>query len=184
LEARARCLPQSSGLRIRSGLPRLPDRDLTPSGCARETSVAMLRGPRGRRSVNVAAPPVGRNRTRQRPFRERCFEAHAIPQQASRTGRRHYRKPGGAGVTGGTIRASCSSDATAAESSGNDSKSRVRRIDQLVESLGLRVFDIRVQPDHQPARRAVQAFRERPREGRYPNLFVDGTIVSNSLNGS
>jgi hypothetical protein len=88
-----------------------------------------------------------------------------------------------------TLRASWSSDATAAdseaaESSGKDSKSRVGRIDQLVESLGLRVFDIRDQPDQQPARRAVQPFRERPREDRYPNLFVDGTIVSNSLRRS
>jgi transposase-like protein len=47
-----------------------------------------------------------------------------------------------------------------------------------------RVFDIRVSRITNLLDEQVQAFRERPREGRYPTLFVDETIVSNSLNGS
>lgn len=51
-----------------------------------------------------------------------------------------------------------------------------RRVDQLVESLGLRISKsegsrIAVLLDEQ-----VQAFRERPLEGRYPYVFVDAKV--------
>jgi hypothetical protein len=131
-----------------------------------------------RRSTTSAEPPISRVHS-MRATSRRTVRSRRLVQVAGTTA-----SLAGQASLEETLRASCSSDARAAESSGNDSKGRVRRIDQLVESLGLRVFDIQGQPDHQPARRAVQAFRERPREARYPNVFVDGTIVSNSLNGS
>jgi putative transposase len=51
-----------------------------------------------------------------------------------------------------------------------------RRVDQLVESLGLRVSRSEVSRIAALLDEQVQAFRERPLEGRYPYLFVDAKV--------
>jgi len=51
-----------------------------------------------------------------------------------------------------------------------------RRVDQLVESLGLRISKSEVSRISGLLDEQVQAFRERPLEGRYPYLFVDAKI--------
>jgi putative transposase len=51
-----------------------------------------------------------------------------------------------------------------------------RRVDQLVESLGLRISRSEVSRIAGLLDDQVQAFRERPLEGRYPYLFVDAKI--------
>ena len=54
--------------------------------------------------------------------------------------------------------------------------SRRRRVDQLVESLGLRISKSEVSRIAGLLDEQVQAFRERPLEGRYPYLFVDAKV--------
>jgi putative transposase len=49
-----------------------------------------------------------------------------------------------------------------------------RRVDQLVESLGLRISRSEVSRVCQALDEHVEAFRTRPLEGRYPYLFLDG----------
>jgi transposase-like protein len=51
-----------------------------------------------------------------------------------------------------------------------------RRVDQLVESLGLRISKSEVSRIAGLLDEQVAAFRERPLEGRYPYLFVDAKI--------
>jgi putative transposase len=51
-----------------------------------------------------------------------------------------------------------------------------RRVDQLVESLGLRISKSEVSRVCAGLDEQVQAFRTRPLEGRYPYLFVDVKI--------
>src|SRR4051794_13507258 len=51
-----------------------------------------------------------------------------------------------------------------------------RRVDQLVESLGLRISKSEVSRIASMLDEQVQAFRERPLEGRYPYLFVDAKV--------
>jgi putative transposase len=51
-----------------------------------------------------------------------------------------------------------------------------RRVDQLVESLGLRVSRSEVSRICGLLDEQVQAFRQRPLEGRYPYLFVDAKV--------
>jgi putative transposase len=51
-----------------------------------------------------------------------------------------------------------------------------RRVDQLVESLGLRISKSEVSRIAALLDEQVQAFRQRPLEGRYPYLFVDGKV--------
>ena len=51
-----------------------------------------------------------------------------------------------------------------------------RRVDQLVESLGLRVSRSEVSRLCSLLDEQVEAFRERPLEGRYPYLFVDAKV--------
>ena len=51
-----------------------------------------------------------------------------------------------------------------------------RRVDQLVESLGLRVSRSEVSRICAGLDEQVDAFRERPLEGRYPYLFVDAKV--------
>src|SRR4051794_20284884 len=51
-----------------------------------------------------------------------------------------------------------------------------RRVDQLVESLGLRVSKSEVSRICAGLDEQVQAFRSRPLEGRYPYLFVDAKV--------
>ena len=51
-----------------------------------------------------------------------------------------------------------------------------RRVDQLVESLGLRVSRSRVSRICAGLDEQVQAFRTRPLEGRYPYVFVDAKV--------
>ena len=51
-----------------------------------------------------------------------------------------------------------------------------RRVDQLVESLGLRISKSEVSRITGLLDEQVQAFRERPLEGRYPYLFVDAKV--------
>jgi putative transposase len=51
-----------------------------------------------------------------------------------------------------------------------------RRVDQLVESLGLRVSRSEVSRICGLLDEQVEAFRERPLEGRYPYLFVDAKV--------
>jgi putative transposase len=51
-----------------------------------------------------------------------------------------------------------------------------RRVDQLVESLGLRVSRSEVSRICQGLDEQVHAFRTRPLEGRYPYLFVDAKV--------
>jgi len=51
-----------------------------------------------------------------------------------------------------------------------------RRVDQLVESLGLRISKSEVSRIAALLDEQVSAFRERPLEGRYPYLFVDAKV--------
>jgi putative transposase len=51
-----------------------------------------------------------------------------------------------------------------------------RRVDQLVESLGLRISKSEVSRIASLLDEQVQAFRQRPLEGRYPYVFVDAKI--------
>ena len=52
-----------------------------------------------------------------------------------------------------------------------------RRVDQLVESLGLRISKSEVSRGSRGcSTNRSQAFRERPLEGRYPYLFVDAKV--------
>ena len=51
-----------------------------------------------------------------------------------------------------------------------------RRVDQLVESLGLRISKSEVSRISALLDEQVQAFRDRPLEGRYPYLFVDAKV--------
>jgi putative transposase len=51
-----------------------------------------------------------------------------------------------------------------------------RRVDQLVESLGLRISRSEVSRIAGLLDEQVQAFRKRPLEGRYPYVFVDAKI--------
>jgi putative transposase len=51
-----------------------------------------------------------------------------------------------------------------------------RRVDQLVESLGLRISKSEVSRIAGLLDEQVQAFRERSLEGRYPYLFVDAKV--------
>ena len=51
-----------------------------------------------------------------------------------------------------------------------------RRVDQLVESLGLRISKSEVSRIAALLDEQVQAFRQRPLEGRYPYLFVDAKV--------
>jgi transposase-like protein len=51
-----------------------------------------------------------------------------------------------------------------------------RRVDQLVESLGLRISKSEVSRIAGLLDEQVRAFRQRPLEGRYPYLFVDAKI--------
>src|SRR5687768_352874 len=51
-----------------------------------------------------------------------------------------------------------------------------RRVDQLVESLGLRISRSEVSRIAALLDEQVTAFRERPLEGRYPYLFVDAKV--------
>jgi putative transposase len=51
-----------------------------------------------------------------------------------------------------------------------------RRVDQLVESLGLLISKSEVSRIASLLDEQVQAFRERPLEGRYPYVFVDAKI--------
>ena len=51
-----------------------------------------------------------------------------------------------------------------------------RRVDQLVESLGLRISKSEVSRIAGLLDEQVAAFRERPLEGRYPYLFVDAKV--------
>ena len=51
-----------------------------------------------------------------------------------------------------------------------------RRVDQLVESLGLRVSRSEVSRICAGLDEQVEAFRSRPLEGRYPYVFVDAKV--------
>src|SRR5215210_7998427 len=51
-----------------------------------------------------------------------------------------------------------------------------RRVDQLVESLGLRVSKSEVSRICEKLDEHVEAFRTRPLEGRYPYLFLDAKV--------
>jgi transposase-like protein len=51
-----------------------------------------------------------------------------------------------------------------------------RRVDQLVESLGLRVSKSEVSRMCGALDEHVEAFRTRPLEGRYPYLFLDAKV--------
>src|ERR671925_335236 len=51
-----------------------------------------------------------------------------------------------------------------------------RRVDQLVESLGLRISKSEVSRICQALDEHVDAFRTRPLEGRYPYLFLDAKV--------
>jgi putative transposase len=51
-----------------------------------------------------------------------------------------------------------------------------RRVDQLVESLGLRISKSEVSRVCSLLDEQVEAFRDRPLEGRYPYLFVDAKV--------
>ena len=51
-----------------------------------------------------------------------------------------------------------------------------RRVDQLVESLGLRISKSEVSRICQALDEHVDAFRTRPLEGRYPYVFLDAKI--------
>jgi putative transposase len=51
-----------------------------------------------------------------------------------------------------------------------------RRVDQLVESLGLRISRSEVSRIAQGLDEQVEAFRQRPLEGRYPYLWLDAKV--------
>jgi putative transposase len=51
-----------------------------------------------------------------------------------------------------------------------------RRVDQLVESLGLRISRSEVSRVCQALDAHVDAFRTRPLEGRYPYVFLDAKV--------
>ena len=51
-----------------------------------------------------------------------------------------------------------------------------RRVDQLVESLGLRISKSEVSRICAVLDEQVEAFRKRPLEGRYPYLFLDAKV--------
>jgi transposase-like protein len=51
-----------------------------------------------------------------------------------------------------------------------------RRVDQLVESLGLRISKSEVSRVCQALDEHVEAFRTRPLEGAYPYLFLDAKV--------
>jgi putative transposase len=51
-----------------------------------------------------------------------------------------------------------------------------RRVDQLVERLGLRISKSDVSRVREALDEHVQAFRTRPLEGRYPYLFLDAKV--------
>ena len=51
-----------------------------------------------------------------------------------------------------------------------------RRVDQLVESLGLRISQTEVSRVCEALDEHVEAFRTRPLEGRYPYLFLDAKV--------
>jgi putative transposase len=51
-----------------------------------------------------------------------------------------------------------------------------RKVDQVVESLGLRVSRSEVSRIAQGLDEQVEAFRQRPLEGRYPYLFLDAKV--------
>jgi putative transposase len=51
-----------------------------------------------------------------------------------------------------------------------------RRVDQLVESLGLRISRSEVSRVREALDEHVDAFRTRPLEGRYPHVFLDAKI--------
>src|SRR5215216_1700062 len=51
-----------------------------------------------------------------------------------------------------------------------------RRVDQLVESLGLRISRTEVSRVCEALDEHVEAFRSRPLEGRYPYLFLDAKV--------
>ena len=51
-----------------------------------------------------------------------------------------------------------------------------RKVDQLVESLGLRISRSEVSRISAGLDEQVEAFRSRPLEGRYPYLFLDGKV--------
>jgi putative transposase len=51
-----------------------------------------------------------------------------------------------------------------------------RRVDQLVESLGLRISKSEVSRVCQALDEHVDAFRTRPLQGRYPYLFLDAKV--------
>jgi putative transposase len=51
-----------------------------------------------------------------------------------------------------------------------------RRVDQLVESLGLRISRSEVSRACEALDEHVEAFRTRPLEGRYPYLFLDAKV--------
>jgi putative transposase len=51
-----------------------------------------------------------------------------------------------------------------------------RRVDQLVESLGLRISRSEVSRISAGLDEQVEVFRSRPLEGRYPYLFLDGKV--------
>jgi len=60
-----------------------------------------------------------------------------------------------------------------------------RKVDQVVESLGLRVSKSEVSRICAGLDEQVEAFRSRPLEGRYPYLFLDAKVekVSPSIEG-
>ena len=59
-----------------------------------------------------------------------------------------------------------------------------RRVDQLVESLGLRVSHSEVSRACTRLDEQVEAFRQRPLEGRYPYLFVDARAGASGAGAS
>ncbi len=56
-----------------------------------------------------------------------------------------------------------------------------RRVDQLVESLGVRISRSEVSRISAGLDEQVAAFRGRPLEGRYPYVFVDGKVRHEAL---
>jgi putative transposase len=56
-----------------------------------------------------------------------------------------------------------------------------RRVDQLVESLGLRISRSEVSRICAQLDEQVEAFRQRPLEGDYPYLWLDGKVRHEAL---
>src|SRR5829696_6985856 len=56
-----------------------------------------------------------------------------------------------------------------------------RRVDQLVESLGLRISRSEVSRVCEALDEHVEAFRTRPLEGRYPYLFLDAEVETEAF---